>query len=256
MDSKEYLEKLKILYVEDDAQTRMDLKNFLKRRVGRVYVAKDGEEGLQKYLEFLPDIVIADLLMPKMNGLEMISKIRKQDCPCDIIITSTVEETNTVLEAVEIGIVKYAIKPINLKALDETLLKIATERYQEQDEVLGFSLEERKKQEAILKKGFTLFLKNFAGKGPKDVTVVIEGEFIEITAFETLTIFEQRLMRNRDHFAIVEQGRICFYRSCKNELKELIKTSLDAEALEIDFKKIESHVVNRTDKLVIHYKKQ
>lgn len=255
MNSKEYLGKLKILYVEDDEQTRMELKNFLKRRAGKVYVAKDGEEGLRKYLECSPDIVIADLLMPKMNGLEMISEIRKQDCRCNIIVTSTVEETNTVLEAVDIGIVKYAIKPINLMALDETLLKIATERYQEQYNVVEFSLEERKQYETTLKKAFTLFLKKFAGKGPKDVTVTIEREFIEITAFETLTIFEQRLMKNRDHFAIVEQGRICFYRSCQSELNELIKTSLDVETLEINFKKIESNVVNKTDKLLIHYKK-
>ena len=122
-----YLTQLKILYVEDDDDTRENLKQYLRKKAGKVVTAADGAEGLRKYEEEKPDIVIADLLMPGLSGMEMLKRIRAQGGRCPFIITSSVSETDTIIEAVDLGIVKYVLKPIILDKLLDTLNKVAEE---------------------------------------------------------------------------------------------------------------------------------
>ena len=64
---EEILKEIKILYVEDDCATAEELGQFLKRRAGRVYIANDGEEGLDLFEKHTPDIIIADLFLPKLG---------------------------------------------------------------------------------------------------------------------------------------------------------------------------------------------
>lgn len=78
MTADMYLTQLKILYVEDDDDTRENLKQYLRKKAGKVVTAADGAEGLRKYEEEKPDIVIADLLMPGLSGMEMLKRIRAQ----------------------------------------------------------------------------------------------------------------------------------------------------------------------------------
>ena len=68
------LANLKVLYVEDEEFHREQLGIFLKRRVGKLYLAENGKDGLNKFKEFNPDIVITDLKMPEMDGIEMSQK--------------------------------------------------------------------------------------------------------------------------------------------------------------------------------------
>ena len=127
MTADMYLTQLKILYVEDDDDTRENLKQYLRKKAGKVVTAADGAEGLRKYEEEKPDIVIADLLMPGLSGMEMLKRIRAQGGRCPFIITSSVSETDTIIEAVDLGIVKYVLKPIILDKLLDTLNKVAEE---------------------------------------------------------------------------------------------------------------------------------
>jgi len=84
------LKDISVLYVEDEAEIRDVLAKILKRRIGTVYTASNGFEGVEKFRELNPDIVITDINMPKMDGLKMIAAIRKikEDVPV-IIITGT-----------------------------------------------------------------------------------------------------------------------------------------------------------------------
>ena len=70
---KAHLKFLRVLFVEDDEMQRQELSDYLKRRVGKIYFAKNGEEGLEKYKQCAPNIVICDIRMPKMDGLKMVS---------------------------------------------------------------------------------------------------------------------------------------------------------------------------------------
>jgi len=121
------LSQMKLLYVEDDKHTLMEMKELLDGRCSELLVAKDGEEGLALFSEFHPDIVLTDIAMPKMNGLEMSAKILEIDKNVPIIITSAFNNSQYLLDAITIGINNYLIKPVELKKIFETLEKISSE---------------------------------------------------------------------------------------------------------------------------------
>lgn len=103
------LSNLSILYVEDESVTRMAVTRVLQKRVGSIYPAKDGKEGLSMFLEHRPDMVLTDLQMPVMDGWEMISEIRKVAPSVPIIVISAYEYDNSDC-TVSDSIVKPVIK--------------------------------------------------------------------------------------------------------------------------------------------------
>ena len=82
------LKEVRVLYVEDEPIVQKTIERFLKRRVGEVTSAANGREGLEAYRLNPPDVVITDIEMPEMNGLEMIENIIKMN-PDQIIIVTT-----------------------------------------------------------------------------------------------------------------------------------------------------------------------
>ncbi len=115
---------IKILYVEDDSDIAEEIISFLKNRVDVLYYGADGQEGLEQYEKYLPDLVITDIQMPRMNGLVMSEKIRDIDCSVPIIITSAYNDNAFLSRAIELGISGYVVKPINLMTMVETIKKV------------------------------------------------------------------------------------------------------------------------------------
>lgn len=111
------LNNLKILYVEDEDLIRLNAIDYLSLYCKHVYEAKDGLEGLKKYKEKKPDIIITDIEMPKLNGLDMVKEIRKKDKDTKIIVVTAFLETSYLLQAVELGLIKYLEKPITQNKL-------------------------------------------------------------------------------------------------------------------------------------------
>jgi len=124
-EDTEWLRDLRILYVEDEEGIRLQLSQFLTRRAQDVMVARDGREGLVLFAEHRPDIVITDLLMPNMNGLEMTEAILKINPRTPVIITTAFNETDYLLKAIDLGVEAYVIKPIQTERLTQSLLKCA-----------------------------------------------------------------------------------------------------------------------------------
>ncbi|MEO1923430.1 MAG: diguanylate cyclase [Nautiliaceae bacterium] len=116
------LSDLTVLYVEDDKDARECMKMLLEEHVKCVYDAKDGVEGLEKYKKFSPDLVISDINMPRMNGLDMIEKIKEINEEQNILILSAYDDKEKLLRAIKIGVNDFIIKPINF---DKLLNKIA-----------------------------------------------------------------------------------------------------------------------------------
>lgn len=121
----QYLKTVTILYVEDNTETRENLAKFIERRVGRLLTAVNGADGLKKFVELQPQIIVTDILMPEMDGLEMSRKIRELDGSVPIIVTTAFEQTDYMLRSIEIGIDKYVVKPVNCSRLNAVLLECA-----------------------------------------------------------------------------------------------------------------------------------
>jgi YesN/AraC family two-component response regulator len=121
------LEKLgiSILYVEDEDYIRNNMSKSLRRRVETIFTAANGEEGLAIFKETEPDLVITDIRMPIMNGLEMIKKIRKLKNSTKIIMLSAHSDTRSLLEAIEIGVNGYILKPFQTQQLFKLIEELA-----------------------------------------------------------------------------------------------------------------------------------
>ena len=106
------LKNLKILYIDDAESIRENAVDYLGFYCDHVYGAKDGMNGFELYKEVKPDIIITDIKMHKLNGLKMVEKIREKDITTKIIVVTAFLETSYLLKAVELGLIKYLIKPI------------------------------------------------------------------------------------------------------------------------------------------------
>jgi CheY-like chemotaxis protein len=106
------LKKLSILYVEDEDSIRKGIAQFLKRRFDTVHAAADGKEGLGIFREHNPDIVVTDIKMPVMDGLDMSRQIKEMSPDTPIIILTAFTEIPLLARAIEIGVDKYLHKPV------------------------------------------------------------------------------------------------------------------------------------------------
>ena len=110
--NKTLLSNISILYVEDEKMISDEVSFFFEKYVKNFHTASNGEEGLALFKEVKPDILITDIQMPKMNGLEMIKEIGNTSVP--IIITTAYSDMDFFLKAIELKISMFVIKPINL----------------------------------------------------------------------------------------------------------------------------------------------
>ena len=115
---------LKILFVEDEERIRTSLKETIGEEFNKFSIAKDGKEGLEKFSNTHFDLVISDISMPKMSGLEMVAEIKKISKNIPIILLSAYSEKEKLLQAIDIGVTKYLIKPLDPEELLETISEI------------------------------------------------------------------------------------------------------------------------------------
>ncbi len=132
--------ELSILYVEDDLILVEETSEIFQNLFSHVDVAMDGEEGLNKYISFYKknlryyDIVVTDISMPKMNGIDLIKKIYDFNMNQAIIVISAHSESEYLIDLVNIGVEQFLIKPHDyntvLKVLYNTSEKILKLKYQ------------------------------------------------------------------------------------------------------------------------------
>jgi YesN/AraC family two-component response regulator len=135
MDLKELVamcKKLKVLYVEDQEDIRYEFKRLLDNFFEHIDIAENGCDGLEQYEKNsgLYDIVISDIVMPKMDGIDMSEAILKRNKDQQIIIISTYEDTYELKRLKEMGVEKYIHKPVRFEKLSEVLEKTVYEIYE------------------------------------------------------------------------------------------------------------------------------
>lgn len=242
MEGANALNKIKVLYVEDEIITRNQVCRFLKKRVGKVIAAENGEDGIKKFIEYQPDVIITDLIMPDINGIEMMKKLRADGFRCPFIITSALSDSKTILETVDLKIEKYLIKPIDVDILMKHLTEIAIEILEKRENMLVINhdliLTEDIKDELELeiRNLYSKYLKKVTGKGARLINVFITGKEIEILLKESLTTLEESLLATGQHYKNIELFRKIIYENTINEVEQQISILIDRK---VTIKKID-----------------
>ena len=122
---KELTRNLSVLYVEDNKKLRLNTALYLKKLFSVVTEANDGKEALELYKKNSFDLVITDIDMPIMNGLDMSKAIKKINKYQIILIISAYSRTENFTKSIKIGIDGYLLKPIDTIQMNETLYKVA-----------------------------------------------------------------------------------------------------------------------------------
>ena len=115
---------IRLLYVEDNREIRESTLEMFKRFFQHIQTAEDGVEGVKKFQEDEFDLVLTDINMPVMNGLEMIKNIREINPSVTVIVLSAHNETDYFLESIKLNVDAFILKPINVMQLMETLKKV------------------------------------------------------------------------------------------------------------------------------------
>lgn len=160
------LENLKVLFVEDEESIRTNIKEAIGEEFASFEMACDGMEGFSKYKDLNPDIIITDISMPNLDGLEMTNKIRKISSTVPIIILSAFSEKEKLFQAIDMSVSKYIVKPIDI----DELLEVISDITSKMDKV----------QNIQLSMGYTY---NFSRK-----ELFLDGQFILLTKKESLFI--------------------------------------------------------------------
>lgn len=181
MINKSFLSTISVLYVEDEELAREKLCKLLTKLFKKVDTAKNGKDGLTKFEEAKKsknpyDLVISDINMPIMNGIEMLSEIRKLDAEVPFIYTTARSESENLLKAFELNANHYILKPIDLQDL---ILKAQV--VCEKDYLKKELIEKQKEMENFLSAinhvaGVYIFNKN------SEITYVNDA-FVEATGF-------------------------------------------------------------------------
>jgi len=129
------LNDFSILYVEDNLVLKEQYVRFLQLYFKNVYEASNGEEALEKYTLYNPDIAILDINIPKINGLKVAKTIREKNPDIILIILTAHSDTDKLLEAIELNLCKYLIKPIKTFELEIILQNTIAKLNQKQKSI-------------------------------------------------------------------------------------------------------------------------
>ena len=175
--------KLDILYVEDDAALLQETRTILEKIFKSVDVARNGAEGLFKFTQQRYDLVITDIEMPELNGLDMSKKIKEVDDQVPIIVISAYSNSTYLIEAINIGINYYVLKPILLPKLLSTLHSVVELI---ENRRVAFEYHQREVEESIRVANEKLFYA--VTEGSPNPVIVCDGRHVAFynDSFESL----------------------------------------------------------------------
>ncbi len=111
------MKDIQVLLVEDEQILAMIIKDTLEGQGFTIRTAADGEEGLLRFFERRPDVLVADVMMPRMDGFEMVRRIRRTDRTTPVLFLTARSAVNDVVEGFELGANDYLKKPFGMQEL-------------------------------------------------------------------------------------------------------------------------------------------
>jgi len=136
-----------ILIIEDDPLVRKTLASQLAKKGFDITVAETGEAGVRTFAESSPDLVLLDVRLPDIDGLEVLRRIKERNRRAVILVMTAFDDMKTTVEAVKLGAFEYLVKPLNTTELDLTIDKAFQVRSLE--ERVSYLVEERSKEYTI-----------------------------------------------------------------------------------------------------------
>ncbi|OUR71156.1 hypothetical protein A9Q76_06085 [Arcobacter sp. 31_11_sub10_T18] len=191
------LEDLTILYAEDEHGIRDTVTDVLELYVNNVITASNGIEALEYYHLYKPQVLLLDICMPKKDGLEVLKEIRKTDLKTPVIIMTAHTEQKYLMNAVELYITKYLIKPFNKNTLIDALnecIKVMSKQTS-QNIILSKDLSYNSENQSIRKNDELLTLNKKEAKLLnlllKNAPNVVSYENIEYHIWEDLNVTKE-----------------------------------------------------------------
>lgn len=128
-EEKNILNKFNLLYVEDDEDFRIELSGLLSKFFLNVYTAKDLQDALQSYEKNRIDIILTNINIPTLNGIDLVKNIREKNKAIPIILTTSQTDMNSFIQAIKLRVQDFFIKPINTKDLIFSMSELAKKIY-------------------------------------------------------------------------------------------------------------------------------
>jgi DNA-binding response OmpR family regulator len=154
MNHKAFAQKMSaysLLCVEDDVEVRSHIVEFLKRYFKKVYACSSAEEGLKLYYKYKPTILLLDINLGKMSGIELATRVREEDASVRILISTAYTNKEFMLEAIELSLTRYLVKPVTSEELVKALEKCSLEIERTEHVQLGQGYRYYKKRASIVK---------------------------------------------------------------------------------------------------------
>jgi len=151
---------MKLLFVEDDIEIRENLRFYLESIFKEIIEVSDGEEALKKYYNCNPDIILLDINIPKLNGIDVAKRIREHDKKTIIIVLTAYDDREILIQAVELKLTKYLLKPVSRSILKETLTKAIQEIRDTQNISLNYDYKWNLKNKVLTHKNEVIKITN------------------------------------------------------------------------------------------------
>ncbi len=126
---EEFKKNLKILLVEDDILALSILEKLISKEKYRVFTAKNGVEGVEVFKKEGVDIIVSDINMPEMNGLDMVRELKRIDKNIKVLFLSAYSDVNHIIDALELKAESYILKPFDASTLISNIQKVAYINY-------------------------------------------------------------------------------------------------------------------------------
>jgi len=214
---KKYAAECSVLYAEDDELIRTQTASFLGRFFPDVVLAEDGRLGLDKYKERAFNVVITDINMPSMNGIEMIKAIKEINYEQIILVTSAYNDSEYLMSLINLNVMHFVLKPFNNKQFLYVIYKIAEElsfereKQQFESEIASLSKKAQKIVDQV-QLGIIVI---------KDNTIDMANKaFLDIGGFDS---FDTLVLEMPEIGVLFEEASHCISASTNSELIEELK---------------------------------
>lgn len=257
MISSELLKNLKVLYIESDPATSLIITKVLKESVGKFVVAISGEDGIKKFYEQHPDIIITELNLCGISGIDMIKELRKKghNNPAAIVsVESSLVDLNTMLEVLDLKINKFFVKPVDCEQIKGFLKSTSNEIFNNKfgstlsEWNICLSNEAKQKLELEIRNAYSKYLKIFTGKGAESIQVFLKCGEIEIISKGHLTNLEKTLIGFGGNEGIIELLRKTIYEKSRYNLEVLIEEVI---GIKVKVRDVEVFVNDNREKITI-----